>query len=109
MVQIVPLLRGRRRPAQELERWTFSLFFLGIATPAVAATGFLIRLHDLALGLSAGAVASTRSALVSLLGHEGALLGMGIALGIAAELVWFLLVGRIAVVRQAETAELLRE
>jgi hypothetical protein len=97
---------GVRTPG-ELRAGLPALLFLGVVGPAVGGAAFFSRLYGVAL--SASRPGGDALAAVGSLGEAAALLSLGLLLGLAAGLVWAVLVNRVAAVEEAESAALLAE
>ena len=100
------LVVQRERSTVRLHRGLASLLFLGAMAPLLGAIGFLASLRGLVrMGMGAGGPAGVAAA--EAIARGGTLLCLGILLGIAAGLVWFVLANRIATIEEAESAALL--
>jgi hypothetical protein len=102
------LFLGRVRSPDELHRGLSVLLFLAAASPVLGGTAFLIRLHGVAIDIMASR-ASTQVLLAAApsVAQAATLLGLGLLLGIAAGLVSFVLMNRVATLEQAESAAML--
>jgi hypothetical protein len=106
--KVYQLLFRRVRSTAVLHQGLFTLLFLGVVSPVLAGIAFLAGLYQAAL-----AFGRTEPSEVVMLAaaervvHDATLLSAGLLIGIGAGMVWFVLVNRIAVIEQAESAALL--
>jgi len=98
----------RERSTARLHSGVPTLVFLGVLGPVLGGLVFLLSLHDLALGLAMGTLAGPSQAVVAArVARDGTLLLLGLLLGFATALVWFVLVNRIATIEETDGAALL--
>jgi hypothetical protein len=108
--KLVHLFGPATRATATLRGGLITLLFLGGLSIVIGLTGFLIALYGVLIALSMAPEAATiHVALVEELGRDAAALAIGIVLGMAAGLAWFLLVRRVAAIERAESAALLGE
>jgi hypothetical protein len=100
-------IRRERSPAR-LHRGLPLLVLLGALGPAMGGLVFVLGSYQVATGLAMGVLPEpvhlTAAAQVA---RDGTLCLLGLLLGFAAGLVWFVLVNRLAAMEQAESAALL--
>lgn len=99
-------LRGRRPSGRRLTL----LLLLSTVAPAVGLLAFALGLRSVAIALSSGSAEIPAAVELSQrLGRDGALLSVGLLLGISGALGWFVMRSRAAVLAARETDALLRE
>lgn len=100
----------RERSLAKLHYGLFTLLFLGSLGPALGATGFIVRLEDLASELMrSGASQAALLRAAERVAVDATVLSVGLLLGIGAGLMWFVLANRIAVIEASESELLLAE
>jgi hypothetical protein len=108
--KLVQLFGSATRTPARLRGGLITLLFLGALSIVIGLTGFLAALYGVLISLSMAPEATTIPVvLMEELGRHAAALAIGIILGMAAGLAWFLLVRRVAAIERAESAALLRE
>jgi hypothetical protein len=98
---------ARERSTPRLHRWLPTLVFLGVLAPVLGAVAFLTTLYRSAMAGMGGAGPAMQREVAAQIARDGALFALGLLLGIAAGVTWFVLVNRIAAIEQAESAALL--
>lgn len=92
-VKAADLLRGTAGPA--LRRGLPTLLLLSVVAPVFGLLAVAMGLHGMALALSAGALLETAQlALAERLARDGGVLVVGLLVGIAGALAWFILMNR---------------
>lgn len=101
-------VRGERSTAA-LNVGLFPLLFLGLIGPLFGLLGFLVALRR--IGMELGSAGAGAGASMQIIAREvaagGTLFTLGALLGIAAAVVWFVLVNRVTAIEQAESGALL--
>jgi hypothetical protein len=102
------LFVARVRSTVVLHRGLPTLLLLAVIGPAFGGVAFLIHLYGISMTVAASSAdPDVVFAAAEPLAQSATFLGMGLLLGLAAALVWFVLVNRIAAIEQVESAALL--
>jgi hypothetical protein len=100
------LLISRDRSSSSLNRGLFTLLFVGMVGPVVGGAAFVHALSRIAHGIETSSAVQP-VVIAEQVVSSGTDLTLSILIAIAAALVWFVLVNRIAAIEQEESAALL--